>query len=234
MSAASFSFDSDSPRSAGVPDGKRPRGLTVICVIAIVLGGLGLLASLGGIAKLAADSGFQQSFMPPQGPGGDQAIEIQRLMQQKRQVIANRYWWPNMGFALANLVVAGGMLAGGIMALNRFPAARALLLVVFAVAVPFEVSRSVVNVLMQRDIAVVLSDLMPRLMETSPPAHGPNARQAAEMGEMAAKVVLYLGLAFTLAFSLAKLIFYAVGCSWMGRPAVRQWLGDSHADGSGA
>ncbi len=61
---------------------RRPGGLTTICVIAIILGGLGLLGSLVAIAGLAAGPRLQQaiSSMQPQGPGGDRVAEAQRTM----------------------------------------------------------------------------------------------------------------------------------------------------------
>ena len=159
------SLPSESSRWYGVPRARRPGGLTAVCVIAIVLGGLGLLGSLVTMASLAAGSRLQQAFtMSPQGPGRDGFAEVQRTMQQRIQAVTDRYWWPNAGFALVNVGLAAGMLAGGIMALNRTPRARTLLITVFAVALLFEISRTIVQVFMQWEMAAVMSDLLPRMM----------------------------------------------------------------------
>jgi hypothetical protein len=108
--------------------------------------------------------------------------------------------------------------------LNRAPRACTLLIAVFAVALLFEISRSIVQAFMQCETAAVLSDLLPRMMEASAPANGPNAQQAAFMGAAMAKAGIIAGFAFQLIFSVAKLSYYAVGWSYLRRPAARQWL----------
>jgi hypothetical protein len=194
-------------------------------VIAIILGGLGLLGSLVAIAGLAAGPRLQQSLtMQPQGPGSDKVIEVQRTMQQKIQAVTDRYWWPNAGFALVNLGLAASMVTGGIMVLNRAARARTLLMAVFAVAILFEISRSVVQGFMQWEMAGVMSDVLPRMMGASAPANGPGAQQAAAMAAAIGKASIIAGVAFSLIFSAAKLIYYAVGWSYLRRPAAGQWL----------
>jgi hypothetical protein len=210
--------------SSGVP-GARPSGFTAVCVIAIVLGGLGLLGSFAAIVSLAAGPRLQEAMTPkPQGRGNDRVIEMQRTMQQRVQAVTDRYWWPNAGFALLNVGLAGGMLSGGIMALNRVPRARTILIAVFSVALLFEVFRTIVYIFMQWEMAAVMSEMLPRMMEATAPRNAPNPQQAAAIAATAAKVGIVVGLAFTLIFSVAKLVYYAVGRSYFNRPAVRQWL----------
>ena len=211
--------------SYGLPRAGRPGGLTAICVIAIILGGLGLLGSLVTMGSLAVGSRLQQAMMTsPPRPGRDKAFDLQQTMQKRIQAVADRYRWPNAGFALLNMGLAASMLAGGIMALNRAPKARTILLAVFAVAILFEISRSIVQVFMQREMAAVMSDMLPRMMETSMPANGPNAQPASAMVAVIAKAAIMVGFAFNLILSLAKLIYYGVGWSYLRRSAARDWL----------
>lgn len=77
---------------------------------------------------------------------------------------------------------------------------------------------------MQWEMAAVMSDWLPRMMEASAPANGPNAQQAAALGMVIAKAGIMVGLAFQLIFSLAKLIYYAVGWSYLRRPTASRWL----------
>ncbi len=234
------SLPSESSGSYGVPTARRPGGLTAVCVIALVLGGLGLLGSLMGLASLAGGSRLQQAMtMSPQGPGANELAKFQRTMQQRMQAVTDRYRWPSTGFLLVNAGLAACMLAGGIMALNRTPGARTFLMIVLAVAVPFEISRSILNGFMQRDMAAVMSDLLPRVMGASAPANGPNAQATAAVGTMIAKASIILGIAFQLIFSAAKLFYYAIGWFYLRRWAVRHWLEpagaeSSTADGGGA
>jgi hypothetical protein len=211
--------------SYGVPPARRPGGLTAVSVIAIVLGVLGWLGSLATIASLAAGPRLQQSFsIPSQGPGSGKTAEIQRTMQQKLQAVNNRHWWPLVGFAMLNVCLATGMLAGGILVLKRTPRAGTLLITVFAVALLFEIARSIFQGFVQWEMAAVMSDFLPRMMEASAPANAPNAPQVAVMGAAIAKASLVVGFAFQLILSVAKLVYYAVGWSYLRRATVRRWL----------
>ncbi len=229
------SFSPESPYSFEIPYARRPGGLTAVCVFAIILGGLGLLGSLMALVSLAVGPRLQQALqISPQGPGQDRSIELQRTMQRRIQAVSDRYRWPNAGFALLNVGLAGCMLAGGIMALNRAARARRLLIAVFAVAILFEISRSIVQACMQWEMANVMSNLLPRMMERSAPANGPNAPNAAAVATAIAKMGMVLGLAFTVAFSLAKLIYYAVGWCYLRRPAVCHWFDGANAQSPAA
>jgi hypothetical protein len=197
-------------------------------VIAIILGSLGLLGSLATMASLAVGSRLQQALTTSRPRlGRDKAFDVQQAMQKRIQAVTDRYRWPSAGFALLNMALAASMLAGGIMALSRVAKARTILLAVFAVAILFETSRCIVQVFMQWETAAVMSDLLPRMMETSMPASGPNAsnaQQAAAVGMVIAKASIMVGFAFQLVLSLAKLIYYGVGWSYLRRPPARNWL----------
>ena len=210
--------------SYDVPRARRPGGLTAICVIGIVLGSLGVLGSLAGIAGLVAGPRLQEAMMPPAGPGGNKSIEIQRTMQKKMQAVTDRYRWPNGAFALMNLGLATSMLAGAVMALKRGPKARALLITVFAVAIPFEILRTVVLAFMQWETSAVVSDMLPRMMAVPAPVNGPQAQQAAAMASAVAKASVVAGIAFLVIFSVAKLSYYAIGWFYLRRPVVRHWF----------
>ena len=114
-----------------------------------------------------------------------------------------------MGLTLVNLVLATVLLIGGIMALKLAPG-HALLVAAFVVAIVFVIVQAVVAVLTQIDMAAVIADIMPGMMQAAGTKAGAGGDQAAVMA-MAAKVGMYVGLAFSLVLALAKLIFYAVG-----------------------
>lgn len=207
------------------PPAPRPGGLTVICIIAIVLGGLGLLNAPMAIVNLVAGQRIQQAlaFTPP-GPGQNQMAEMQRLMQEKMMAVTNRYWWPLMGFAVLNLGLSMGLLVGGIMALKRAPQARTLLVVVFAVTILFELVQCGVNVMVQSKMAAVMSEMLPQVMAASAPPNRPGAQQAANMGQAVAKMSIIAGIAVQVIWTLAKLVYYGIGWSYLGRSHVRAWL----------
>ncbi len=228
MSVPSFPPESQYPYE--IPQARRPGGLTAICVIAIILGVLGLLSSLWGLASLAIGPSLQKAMqVPPQGPGRDRAMELQRTMQQKIQAVADRYRWPTAVFALLNVGLAGCMLAGGIMGLKRNAKARTLLTAVFAVAILFVISRGIVEAFAQWEIAAIMSDLLPRMMEQAGPPNAPNVPNAAAMGSAFAKIGIVLGLAYAVVSIVVKLTYYAVGWFYLRRPAVCRWLDGANA-----
>jgi hypothetical protein len=73
---------------------------------------------------------------------------------------------------------------------------------------------------MHWDMAAVMSDMISRMM----PANGPGGQQAAAMGAIIGKASIIAGLVVNLVLSAAKLIYYAVGWSYLCRPPVRLWL----------
>ena len=166
----------------------RPGGLTAICVIAIVLGGLGLASSLMTLASLAARPWLQQTIagsMPPQR--SQKLRDAQLAMQEQIETVNRRYETLNWGFGLANLAVSAALLAGGIMALRRRPKARKFLIAVLAVTILVEVLRAVVHVVMQLAMMPVIAESMSRMMAAAP--HGASgASQGAAIAMAAAKV----------------------------------------------
>jgi hypothetical protein len=211
------------------PARRRPGGLTAVCVIAIVLGSLGLCSTLLGFAGLAAGPWMQkmierQHRMGMNNPANDAQLE----MQKKMQAVNDRHWGSNLGFMLANMVLAGGLLAGGITALGLAPKARKLLLAVFLAAIAFVIVRAIVHVSMQMEMATIISDMpgsMSRIMAASAPKGPQAARQVAQATEMAAifaKIFVFLGMACSLVLALAETVFYAVGARYLCRPNIRR------------
>ena len=154
------------------------------------------------------------------------SIKMQQTMQEHMQAVADRYRWPTAGLHLLNLGLAVLLAGRRDHGPEPRPAGGALLLLVFAVGLVFDVSRTVVHVMMQLESAAVMSDMLPQMMQTSATmsTHGPGADEAAAVGMAIAKVGLYAGIAFQVIFSLAKLSYYLVGWLYLRRPAVREWL----------
>jgi len=196
---------------------RRPGGLTAVCVIAIVLGALGLCMSLVGLASLAFQDKLEEFAMrqqqpPPGMPDGflKAQMEMQKKIQEIQQNVTHRYRGANMGILLLNLVFASSLLAGGIMTLKMNPTARTFLVGVFAAVIVFEIVRTVVTVFMQLDMFAELSTI---------PSVGSGP---ADVILTFAKVVAIGGMAFGIVLGLGKVIFYAIGACYLRRPNIRQ------------
>jgi hypothetical protein len=207
--------------------GRRPGGLTAICIIAIILGVLGILVSLLGLASLAAGSKLQEVVSRQQSRHpADPAVQAQRSMQRRMNSVTDRYRWPNAVLALLNLALAGSMVTGGIMTLNRDSRGAMVLLAAFAVGIGFELLRTGVYTFMQWEMAGVMSDMMTQLGTSGNSQHNPAAEQTAAMASMFTKILAFVSMGVAIVWAVAKMVYYAVGLNYLRRPVVQAWLGE--------
>lgn len=247
-----FDFNQTSSPYASPADFERmPRqrsgGLTALCVIAIVLGALGLLGSLIGLVSVAFQNDIEKLVTrQPEAARGDmpkelrkgvpkdaqeqirqmqqqlqqrtkkgmpngnpmaQMQETQRRLQQKQFEVAHRYRGATLGLTLFNLLVSASLLVGGILALNFSPAGRTLLLTVFLAAIVFEIIRAIVTVSMQLDMGAAMASAF---------QDGANDPGMASL----MKAATYGGMAFGILWGTAKIVFYAIGASYLRRPKI--------------
>lgn len=206
-----------------------PVWLKVVCIGCIVLGALGLAASVTGIIGLLVAEqgqvwmeklmGAVQQGMPPQ------MKEVQgQLMQESMDI--QRQWRPfHLALAVTNLFVASGLLAGGIQALRMKPVGQKLLLAALAAASVFEVVRAVPTTLMQWQTTQLMGPYMERLMEAStaqgqnmPPAQRQSFQRMMRSTMVAGTL---MGLAMTIAIATFKIAFYVAGIWLLRRPHIQ-------------
>lgn len=206
---------------------QRPGGLTAVCVIAIVLGGLGLCTSLFGLASLAFQDKIEKFSMQQQPPAGmpngmfKSQMEMQKKMQQKMLEVAHRYRGVNLGITLLNLLFASSLLVGGIMTMKLNPTGRTFLAAVFLAVIVFEIVRLVITVFMQLDMAAAMSAAF---------QGGPGTDQATALLATSMKVGTFVGMGIGFVLALGKIIFYGIGASYLGRSKVRQLFGRAAVD----
>jgi hypothetical protein len=216
------SFDDLALANRLSPDGGRPGGLSAVCAIAIVLGGMGLATSMMGLCAMAAKPWLNNVFvLPQQSAKADQFREAQREMQQRTEEVASRYAGFNLGFLLLNVLIGGSLFVGGILALRLSPKGRRLLLTAFTAAILLEILRAVVQSFAQIEMAEVMQGPMARMMQASASHGGPGTPENAAFTVVVSRA-MYVGIAVWLAFAAAKVIFYAVGARYLHRPAIRQ------------
>src|SRR5882757_7313543 len=76
------------------PDaGDRPGGLTVICVLAILLAGSGLLMGCFGLVSQAFASGMQQALAEMQEGVRQPGADVQKEMNARMMAVTSRYKW---------------------------------------------------------------------------------------------------------------------------------------------
>ena len=134
------------------------------------------------------------------------------------------------GIGFFNLLIASCLLVGGILVLKMKPKTPAFLTTVFACAILFEIAACVAGTFVQMKVGAVLSETMPRMMTSAVPKGGQGADEAAAMATVFTKVAYFAGVAITIGWALAKMIFYGFSISYLRRPKIRRLFGESPTD----
>jgi hypothetical protein len=229
MSDDMTSFDPYLPpaeSAAPVSKGGRTGGLTVVCVLAIVLGALGLLAAVGGMVGLAFGQQMQTAFTPPTQPGVPQEMmDLQQEMQEEMMRVANQYWSFNLIALLAHVVVASGLLVGGILTMQLKGVGRTVLMSACGIAIVFELARGVLQAFVQRQTFAVVNQYMERLLNVGGATGGAGAR-AQEMTLTIMKVAMYAGLALLAAWIFVKVIYFSLSIWYLSKPKIQALFQD--------
>jgi hypothetical protein len=200
--------------------GYRPGGLTAVCIIAIILGVMGVFTA--GTSGLVALFGGQiQQWQTNMGTAGGPAEmrDLQEEMNAKTSAIMNRFRVVNVTLALFHFLLAGALLYGGVQALKLRERGRKMLWRACAVAIVFEFVRAVPHTLMQLENMALMEDYFPRLMEASAP--GTQGEQIAAFGKMMARFSIIMGWVFFFGWMFMKLAYYSVTLRYVAKPEIR-------------
>lgn len=191
---------------------QRPGRLTAVCVIAAVLGALGIFSSLVGIGSLLGEDLVSKQFReistgPALGTAENQLI--QKMEEVRARWKAAR--WVGVSF---NLVFSAALLLGGTLGLRPRSLHRSLLLWALGGSIPVDLFLAITAVLVQLETIPILRE---QLLKTAPPGGGA-ALQGAEIG-------LLVGLVFSVSITACKLAYYIFGIVYLNRPKIKAWYG---------
>jgi len=196
--------------------------LKAICVIAIILGALGLLSALMGIVGLVFGEQIQGAFAPGAQPGVPQEmVDAQKQMQAELQAVQDRFWMANAALTSVHILIASMLLVGGIQCLRRASSGRRVLFAGCCAAIVFEIARGIVQAFVQMETASVTTRSMQRMMEATGAQAPP---EATEFVMIFTKVGIVIGAAVFLALIIAKLVFYVLSIRYLSKPTVRTYL----------
>jgi hypothetical protein len=204
------------------PPGYRPGALTAVCIIAIVLGCMGILAALSSFAASLGANQIQQ-WQAQMGTAGNSADvrDLQAEMNAKSLAIVNRFRLVNVAMSVFQFALAAMLLAGGIKALGMKEPGRKLLRAACGVAILYELSHAVPHTLMQLENMALMEDYLPRVMEASAPSG--QARQMGEFARMMTRFSLIMGWVIFFGWLILKLVFFGVAFAYLGRAKTRSF-----------
>lgn len=195
---------------------QRPGGLTAVCVVAIMLGSLGILAGLTGAAGMAMRSRVQ-AFSEKMQPDAD-AAQLQRRVSQRTNALWDEHPVRTWSLVAGRLLVATSLVVGGWLAFKLKRAGRKLLLATFAAGVLFELLQIIPSI----QVANASYDAMQQAIEARPSENnerppGINQTLAAFM-----KASAIMQIVIVLVLMAAKCSYYVIGFWYLkrGRAAV--------------
>ncbi len=170
MSSEDAFNEYQSPMAAepvAAPPGQVSIWFKLIAVFCMVMGGIGLLRGLKGIADatLATQAMGNMAGMPANTP---QEKELKKTMEdyQEQILTLNRQFMPfNLTVALFQLVVSAVLLTGGIMGISRSRKARTFMLWGCLAAILFEFCRSPLRMIQMLQMAPIQAEMMEKMQE---------------------------------------------------------------------
>jgi hypothetical protein len=192
------------------PAKKMSSGAKAICIIALILGVMGMAKAVLGGVGLVVGSQAQQMFSPPQP---DKRLkEMQEEMQAEMNAIADRFLPFSIARVIFHLIVATLLVVGGIIMLKSN--SPTTLIAASALAIFFEIGRAILDTTVQMQIIPVMSRFIERMGNMGPDVPGGLPKFITYFSY----IMMVLGLFFV----LAKIIFYVISVFVLrkSKPAV--------------
>jgi hypothetical protein len=205
------------PQAQQVPvaRGPLPTGLKAVCIIAIVLGGLGTLFSCGGAASLAIGPSIRAAFGTPAQPGIDQeSARMQRELQAEMAAIGQEYLPFTIASVILHLFSGLALLCGGILALKLSATGRSILLVGCVLAILYELVDGVLNVVIQLRTVPLAQKMMDQVLQQGGQAELPPA-----FGQFML-VIMFVTLGISLVTVVVKIAFYVMSVVYLKKPHI--------------
>jgi len=201
------SYDDPKPRV-------RPTVLTVICVLGIVFGVLGLLTGGVGLISQLFSSQIQQAVTGGQITGP--APEAQTQMVSRTLEISKKYNPVLIPLTVVKILVEGALLIGSIMTLGFKLSGKSMLAGALVAAAILETIQFVPSTMMRRETQAAVADLMPQIMAAQGARGMPVGFDMSSMMNGIGTVTLVFGF-FWLA---VKIVLYVLGTKYLRRPDI--------------
>jgi hypothetical protein len=193
---------------------QRPGGITALCVLTIVLGSIGVLTGLTGIANIVFQRRVQGAIASLQPD--EEMARAQQEMADEAEQFSQQHVVRNWIFEILRLAIAMSLLVGGIWSLGLKPLGRRTLLAVFAVGVVFEVAQ----IWPLLDARELTARGMDRMIQAQAQKQGNAPPGSDAFLKMLVQVMVTVQLFVMIALLLAKCSFYGFGLWYLNRPHV--------------
>ncbi|MEM7453513.1 MAG: hypothetical protein AAF456_04075 [Planctomycetota bacterium] len=197
-------YQMPAPRSSG----ERPGMVTFIIVIAIILGGGGVLCNLAGVGTM-----FVQESMLAMNDEMIKPTEDQ-LAARKEFLELNAQWLiPNVVFMVGAMVIGAMLLISSIGAFKQSAGGRKFFAMTLLIGAIYIVLRGAFQAYIQITSGTELAELQERMTPPQPGTEG--------MIEMFTMIGMIVGIGW----ALGLLLYYVLSCMYMNRSNVKAWYG---------
>ncbi len=204
------------------PPTKRPTGLVVISVITLLLGGMGLLASGGGVAGLFVGRMVQgQLIEQAEGNPDDKEMQSVAEMQRKTMAVTEKYFLANIICQMITFAVCLVLVTGAIMLLWNSPRARKVLIAGCLLAIVTDTGKTLLTYYVQTATFDAMGDTMPAALaadEDIPPEKAEKIESLMSTFMTAGKI---LAVIFLFGWFIIKAAFYLWSYFYLSRPEIR-------------
>jgi hypothetical protein len=195
---------------------KRPGWLTAICVIAIILGVLGVFAMLAGAGGLVFNTMFREQFANrPQAPGMPQGIaDAQQKMQEAMYAVADRYFIADVILLPMHGLVSIFLIVAAARAMTLIPETRKLFQWALIAALIMLVAMSLKGLVQQIEMFGVMDQFIKDMAGNMPGQGG----QGKDVFVTAMRVGMIIGAVFGFGWQFILCLFYALSLNYLARP----------------
>jgi hypothetical protein len=227
MSFESSSFDAyrspslpEGPVEAA-PPGTRPGWLTTLCVLAIVLGVLGIGNSILSVAGAIGGKALQSAFRTSTSSSTPNELEkAQQDFQANIQAVQDKYFWVIMPALGLRFIVAVLLVVGGIRALGLKEGGRQLLVAACAVAATLELGQGILQTIINMEMMTVVHSFEEGLINALP-KQGNVEPNTMRFIQTVIRVAIVGGMVFNYLLALLKIGFYLFGLNYLRRDGIK-------------
>ena len=194
----------------------RPTALTVICILAIVFGALGVLIGGFGLMSQLFSSQIQQAITAGQAGANSTAVEAQTEMVSRTMEIAKKYNPVMIPLTVGKIAVEGALLIGAILALGLKLPGKSLLAGALIAAAILESIQFVPRSMMGRETQAAVAELMPQIMAAQGARGLPPGMDMSSVMSGVGTVTLVFGAIWL----VIKIVLYVLGIRYLRRPDI--------------
>lgn len=196
----------------------RPKGLTAICIIGIILAGLGFISVSGGLLWWIAGNRFFET-MSNFGPVNPQQAELQETMMHEVAELQQRWAPVTIALTIVQAVLVVLLLVASIKGLRLRKGAGRLLATTMAFSLLFELARIYPNYMLQQGSQEINEHYQNSLMQTG--GNAPQTRVAFTVMKQAQQVTMVVTYLIMGSWLIAKLGYYGTALWYVNRKDVR-------------